>query len=121
MSSPQADPDKHIKAFKIASAQQTGGSAAKIDKAIARLDRYAPDEMREPWRLRLEIAQANRAGDVAVALTGAVISRGDVTLGPVSLGIGPADRIRISGPNGSGKTTLVDALLGRAPLSAGQR
>jgi ATPase subunit of ABC transporter with duplicated ATPase domains len=117
----QADPDKHIKAFKIASAQSTGSGAARADKAIARLDKDAPDEVREPWQLRLEIAEAKRAGDVAIALTGAVVSRGEVTLGPVSLTIGPADRIRITGPNGSGKTTLVDALLGRAPLAAGQR
>ena len=117
----QSDPDKHIKAFRIARAQQTGSGAAKIDKAIARLDKDAPDEVREAWQLRLEIAEARRAGDVAVALTGAVISRGDVTLGPVSLTVGPTDQIRITGPNGSGKTTLVDALLGRAPLSAGQR
>jgi ATPase subunit of ABC transporter with duplicated ATPase domains len=117
----QSDPDKHIKAFKMARAQQTGSGAAKADKAIARLDAAAPDEVREAWQLRFEIAEAKRAGDVALALTSAVISRGDVTLGPVSLTIGPADRIRITGPNGSGKTTLVDALLGRAPLSAGQR
>src|SRR5215469_971877 len=117
----QSDPDKHIKSFKIARAQQTGSGASKIDKAIGRLDKDAPDEVREPWRLRLEIGQAKRAGDVAVALTGAVVRRGDVTLGPVTLTIGPADRIRIAGPNGSGKTTLVDALLGRAPLSAGRR
>ncbi len=117
----QSDPDKHIKAFRIARAQQTGSGAAKADKAIARLDKDAPDEVREAWQLRLEIAEARRAGDVAVALTGAVISRGDVTLGPVSLTVGPTDKIRITGPNGSGKTTLVDALLGRAPLSAGQR
>jgi ATPase subunit of ABC transporter with duplicated ATPase domains len=117
----QADPDRHIKSFKIARAQHTGSGAAKIDKAISRLDKDAPDEVREPWQLRLEIAQAKRAGDVAVALTGAVVRRGDVTLGPITLTIGPTDRIRITGPNGSGKTTLVDALVGRAPLSAGRR
>jgi ATPase subunit of ABC transporter with duplicated ATPase domains len=115
------DPDKNIRAFRIASAQNVGARAARTDRAIARLDKDAPDEVREPWQLRLEIAEAKRAGDVAVALTGAVIGRGDVTLGPVSLTVGPADRIRITGPNGSGKTTLVDALIGRAPLSAGQR
>jgi ATPase subunit of ABC transporter with duplicated ATPase domains len=117
----QSDPDKNIKAAKIAGAQRTAGRAAKADNAIARLDASAPDEVREAWQLRLEIAEASRAGAVALALTGAVISRGDITLGPVSLTIGPADRIRITGPNGSGKTTLVDALLGRAPLAAGQR
>ena len=117
----QADPDKFVRAHGIASAQNTGAKAARTDKAIARLDKDAPDEVREPWQLRLEIAEAKRAGDVAIALTGAVISRGDVTLGPVSMTIGPADRIRIIGPNGSGKTTLVDGLLGRAPLLAGHR
>jgi ATPase subunit of ABC transporter with duplicated ATPase domains len=117
----QNDPDKHIKAFRIARAQQTGSGAAKADKAVARLDAAAPDEAHEAWQLRLEIAEAKRAGAVALSLTDAVISRGDVTLGPVTLTIGPADRIRITGPNGSGKTTLVDALLGRAPLAAGHR
>jgi ATPase subunit of ABC transporter with duplicated ATPase domains len=117
----QADPDKNIRAFKIASAQNTGARGAKADRAIARLDKDAPEEVREPWRLQLEIAEAKRAGDVAVALTGAVISRGAITLGPISLTVGPADRIRITGPNGSGKTTLADALLGRAELASGQR
>ena len=58
---------------------------------------------------------------MVVALRGAVISRGQVTLGPLDLSVGPADRIRIAGPNGAGKTTLVDALLGRQPLDAGER
>ena len=117
----QDDPDKNIRAYRIASAQNTGARAAKTDKAIARLDSAAPDEVREPWQLRLEIAEARQAGDVAVALTDAVLSRGVVTLGPLSLTIGPADRIRITGPNGSGKTTLVDALVGRLALDRGQR
>jgi ATPase subunit of ABC transporter with duplicated ATPase domains len=115
----QAEPDKNIRAARIAGAQETAGRAAKIDRAIARLDAGAPEEVREPWRLQLSIGQARRAGDIAVSLTDAVVSRGEVTLGPVSLTIGPADRIRITGPNGSGKTTLVDALLGRTPLAAG--
>ncbi len=117
----QSEPDKNIRAARVAGAQNSAGKAARMDRAIARLDAAAPDELREPWQLRLEIAEARRAGDIAVGLTGAVISRGEVTLGPVDLTIGPADRIRITGPNGSGKTTLVDALVGRAPLEAGTR
>jgi ATPase subunit of ABC transporter with duplicated ATPase domains len=117
----QAEPDKNIRAARVAGAQAAGAKGARTDRAIDRLDAKAPDEIREPWQLRLEIAEARRAGDVAVGLTGAVISRGQVRLGPVDLTIGPADRIRITGPNGSGKTTLVDALLGRAPLEAGSR
>jgi len=115
------EPDKNIRASRIAGAQNSGAGAAQADRALARLDADAPDEVREPWQLRLSIGEAHRAGDIAVSLTGAVISRGDVTLGPVSLTIGPADRIRLAGPNGSGKTTLIDALLGRAGLIAGRR
>jgi ATPase subunit of ABC transporter with duplicated ATPase domains len=117
----QAEPDKNIRAHRVGTAQNLGAGAARADRAVSRLDSAAPDEVREPWQLRLTIGEARRTGDVAVSLTGAVISRGEVTLGPVNLTIGPADRIRIAGPNGSGKTTLVDALLGRAPLSAGSR
>jgi ATPase subunit of ABC transporter with duplicated ATPase domains len=117
----QSDPDKHIKAHKIAGAESTGAKAARTDRAITRLEKDAPDEIREPWQLRLEIAEAKRAGQVAVALTDAVLSRGEVTLGPVNLTIGPADRIRVTGPNGSGKTTFVDGLLGRLALDRGQR
>ena len=117
----QSEPDKNIRAFNVASAQSTGSGAAKIDKAIARLDADAPDEAREPWQLQLSIGEARRAGAIAVSLTGAVMNRGEVTLGPVNMTVGPADRIRITGPNGSGKTTLVDTLLGRVPLLAGQR
>ena len=117
----QDEPDKHIRAHRIASAQGTGASGAKIDRAVARLDKDAPDQVREPWQLRLSIGEARRAGDIAVALTDAVVRRGEVTLGPLNLTIGPADRIRITGPNGSGKTTLGDALLGRLKLVAGRR
>jgi ATPase subunit of ABC transporter with duplicated ATPase domains len=117
----QADPDKFIRAFHIASAEKTGARAAKAERALARLEADAPEEVREPWHLQLQIAQADRAGAVAVNLTGAVVSRGEVTLGPLDLTIGPADRVRIAGPNGSGKTTLIDALLGRAELQAGRR
>jgi ATPase subunit of ABC transporter with duplicated ATPase domains len=56
-----------------------------------------------------------------VELRGAVVSQGDVTLGPMALTIAWGERLRIAGPNGSGKTTLVDALVGREPLRAGIR
>lgn len=115
------EPDKNIRAARLAGAQGTAGNAARVDRAITRLDAKAPDEVREPWHLQLSIAQARRAGNIAVSLTDATVSRGEVTLGPLSLTIGPADRIRITGPNGSGKTTLIDALVGRAPLTSGHR
>ncbi len=53
----QDDPDKNIRAGRIAGAQNSGARAAKTDKAIARLDKDAPDEVREPWQLRLTISE----------------------------------------------------------------
>src|SRR5262249_30991796 len=46
----QLDPDKFIKAYRVAGAQNTGAGAARTERAIARLDRDAPDQVREPWR-----------------------------------------------------------------------
>jgi ATPase subunit of ABC transporter with duplicated ATPase domains len=115
------DNDKNIRHGRIEGAQAGGARAARTDRAIARLDESAPDVVRQPWRLQLSIAEAARAGDIVVALRDAVVSRGDIRLGPLDLTLGWAERIRITGPNGSGKTTLVDALLGRLPLDAGTR
>ena len=53
------------------------------------------------------------------SLRGAVIRRGEFTLGPVTLQIDWADRVAITGANGSGKSTLLGALLGRLPLDEG--
>jgi ATPase subunit of ABC transporter with duplicated ATPase domains len=115
------DGDKHIKHRRTVGAQRLGAAAAKIDRAVERLDADAPEDVREPWRLRLSIATASRAGAVVAHLRGAVVTRGSVTLGPFDLTVGWAERIRLAGPNGSGKTTLVDALTGREPLRAGTR
>jgi ATPase subunit of ABC transporter with duplicated ATPase domains len=115
------DGDRIGRHKRIAGAQRLGAGAAKVDRAVDRLDADAPDDVREPWRLQLAIGGAPRAGAVVVDLRGAVVTRGSVTLGPFDLTVGWAERIRLAGPNGSGKTTLVDALLGREPLAAGSR
>jgi ATPase subunit of ABC transporter with duplicated ATPase domains len=115
------DNDKNIRAGRIEGAQRLAAGAARTGRAIERLDADAPDVVREPWQLRLTIAEAPRSGDVVVELRDAVISRGDVTFGPLDLSLGWAERLRLAGPNGTGKTTLVDALLGRLPLRAGSR
>jgi ATPase subunit of ABC transporter with duplicated ATPase domains len=115
------DNDKNIRHARIAGAQRLGSAAARIDRAIERLDADAPEDVREPWQLRLAIGVAPRAGAVVVDLRGAVLARGSVTLGPFDLTIGWAERIRLAGPNGSGKTTLVDAVTGREPVRAGTR
>jgi len=115
------DNDKNIRAGRIQGAENLGTGATRTDRAIERLDADAPDAVREPWRLRLSIAQAPRSGDVVVALRDAVVERGEVVLGPFALDIASAERVRLTGPNGSGKTTLVDAIVGRHPLRAGTR
>jgi ATPase subunit of ABC transporter with duplicated ATPase domains len=117
----QPDPDKNIRAGRIEGAQRLAAGAARTGRAIERLDADAPEVVREAWQLRLTIAEAPRSGDVVVDLRDAVVTRGDVTLGPLDLTVGWGERIRLAGPNGSGKTTLVDALLGRLPLRAGSR
>jgi ATPase subunit of ABC transporter with duplicated ATPase domains len=115
----QADPDKHIKAAHIASAQATGGKAARADRAIDRLDEKAPDVVREPWRLQFTIAETRRSATEALTLRSAVVERGEFRLGPVDIDIQWGDRVRFAGPNGAGKTTLIEALLGQLPLAAG--
>jgi ATPase subunit of ABC transporter with duplicated ATPase domains len=86
---------------------------------IERLERV--DKPYEPWELRLELAPPQRSGDVVVRLERAVVERGSFRLGPLDLELGWAERVAVLGPNGSGKTTLLDAVLGRIPLSEGQR
>src|SRR5271166_1281183 len=39
----QDDPDKNIRSYRIASAQNTGARAARADKAVARLEKDAPE------------------------------------------------------------------------------
>ncbi|MCX4395500.1 ATP-binding cassette domain-containing protein [Streptomyces sp. NBC_00053] len=115
----QPDGDKFRKASRVAGAQQTGAAAAKADRAVERLDRQAPEQVREPWQLRFSIAETAGTGGVSLALRAAVVRRGAFTLGPIDLEVGWGERIRISGPNGSGKTTLLECLLGRMPLESG--
>jgi ATPase subunit of ABC transporter with duplicated ATPase domains len=115
------DNDKNIRHGRIAGAEALGAGAARTERAIERLDREAPEVVREPWRLQLSIAEAARAGEIVVELRDASFSRGDASFRRLDLTIGWGERLRIDGPNGSGKTTLIDALLGRQPLESGTR
>ncbi|MBD0338013.1 MAG: ABC-F family ATP-binding cassette domain-containing protein [Thermoleophilia bacterium] len=90
-------------------------------RRLERLERDAAAKPFEPWELRLELATAERGGDVVARLDDAVVERGAFRLGPVDLELRRADRLLVTGPNGSGKTTLVGALLGRLPLAGGTR
>ena len=113
------DNDKNIRAFKINQTEQLAGRAARTERAIERLT--VAEKPREPWQLRLSVGSPGRSGDVVVRLAGAVVERGAFRLGPLDLEIGYGERVAIVGANGSGKTTLLDAMLGRRPLSGGER
>ena len=109
--------DKHIKHFKMNQTEQLAGKAARTQKQIERLD--AVDKPREPWQLRLEIADPGRSGDVVARLAGVTVERGDFTLGPIDLLVEYGDRIALVGHNGAGKSTLIDVILGRTPPTSG--
>jgi ATPase subunit of ABC transporter with duplicated ATPase domains len=113
------EPDKNIRAFKINQTEQRAGKAARTEKQIERL--AVVDKPRQPWQLRLTIADAGRSGDIVCRLVGATVTRGSFVLGPIDLTIGYGERIAVVGANGSGKTTLLDAVLGRCPLDRGER
>ncbi|GGM76523.1 ABC transporter ATP-binding protein [Dactylosporangium sucinum] len=113
----QPDNDKNIKAKKIESTEKQAAKARQTERLIDRLE--VVEEPRKEWQLRMEIAAAPRAGAVVATLRGAVVRRGEFTLGPVDLQVDWADRMAITGANGAGKTTLLGALLGRVALDEG--
>jgi ATPase subunit of ABC transporter with duplicated ATPase domains len=112
------DNDKIGRKLRSESSEKQAAKARQTARMIERLD--VVEEPRKEWELRMEIAAAPRTGAVVAALRDAVVRRGGFTLGPVSLEIGWADRVAITGANGAGKSTLLAALLGRAELAEGE-
>ncbi len=112
------DNDRAAKGARIEAATHAAGRVKTIEAQLNRLDEV--DEPRKEWVLQMSIAAAPRSGDVVAVLSGAVVSRGSFTLGPIDLQVSAGDRIAIVGPNGAGKSTLLNALLGRVPLTAGR-
>lgn len=113
------DNDKFIPAFRAETAEKQAAKARQTERRIERLE--VVEEPRKEWELRMTVAAAPRSGAVVAGLRGAVVRRGDFTLGPVDLQIDWADRVAITGANGSGKSTLLGALLGRIPLAEGHQ
>jgi ATPase subunit of ABC transporter with duplicated ATPase domains len=113
------DNDKAQRDFRVNRTEKLAARARSTERAMAALE--VVEKPWVGWDLRFQIAQAARSGVVVARLDGAVVTRGDFTLGPLTLEIGWADRLALVGPNGSGKTTLVEAILGRLPLVEGSQ
>ncbi len=111
------DNDKFGRKFRAETSEKQAAKARQTQRMIERLD--VVEEPRKEWELRMTIAAAPRSGTVVAAMRGAVVRRGDFTLGPVDVQVDWADRVVVTGANGSGKSTLLGALLGRIPVDAG--
>jgi ATPase subunit of ABC transporter with duplicated ATPase domains len=108
-------------AGKMADRRGTHAVLSKVRAAKKRLERLERVEKPwQPWRLHFELG-SQRAGDLVVRLSGAVVELGEFCLGPLDLELRHGDRLAVVGPNGSGKTTLLRAMLGELPLARGTR
>src|SRR3954447_2141045 len=105
------DNDKIGRNFRTEATEKQAAKARQTERLIERLD--VVEEPRKEWDLRMTIATAPRAGAVVASLRGAVVRRGDFTLGPLHLQVDWADRVAMTGANGAGKSTLLALLLGR--------
>ena len=113
-----SEPDKNLRRLRAETSEKQAAKARQTQRAIERLE--VVEEPRKEWELRMTIASAPRSGAVAARTDGAVVRRGDFVLGPVTVRVGWADRVVITGANGSGKSTLLGALLGRIPVDDGE-
>ncbi len=111
------DNDKLGRNFRVEQTEKQAAKARQTERMIERLPEVA--EPRKEWELQYSIAAAPRSGSVVAVARGAVVRRGDFTLGPVNLQVDVGDRIGVTGPNGGGKSTLLAVLLERLPPAEG--
>ncbi|MFE6862716.1 ABC-F family ATP-binding cassette domain-containing protein [Nocardia sp. NPDC057668] len=103
-----------------ARAEATEKQASKVKQTMRRIERLETvEEPRKEWELRMSIAAAPRSGSVVATLNGARVTRGDFTLGPVTVQVDYGDRIVLTGANGAGKSTLLSLLLGKTAPDSG--
>jgi ATPase subunit of ABC transporter with duplicated ATPase domains len=111
------DNDKIRRKASVESSEKQAQKVRQMESRIARLDEV--EEPRKEWQLQFTIGSVPRSSSVVSTVSGAVVSQGTFTLGPVSLQVDAGDRIGITGPNGAGKSTLLRLLLGRVAPSEG--
>jgi ATPase subunit of ABC transporter with duplicated ATPase domains len=77
------DRDKAQRDFFVNRTEKQASKVRQSERALDRLGRV--DKPWEGWDLHLDLAASTRSGDVVARLDGAVVHRGDFTLGPVDL------------------------------------
>lgn len=88
---------------------------------LARLEAEAPEQPREPDRVRLSVKGAENVGPALAHFRGVGKRFGDrVLFSGVDLTLRRGDRVGLVGPNGSGKTTLLRLLAGEDLPSTGE-
>jgi ATPase subunit of ABC transporter with duplicated ATPase domains len=106
----------------MADRRGTHALMTKVRQAERLLERNElPEKPFEPWQLQLGLRAGTRSGGIVARLTGAIVSRGRFTLGPVDLDLAPGERLAVTGRNGSGKSTLLAVLRGDLGLERGTR
>jgi ATPase subunit of ABC transporter with duplicated ATPase domains len=113
------DNDKHLREWVTMRAEGVTARARKMGGRAERIE--VPDA---PWAdpaLRLVLTPAERHRTWVMSLAGAVMRRGDWSLGPLDLAVAHGQRLRLSGPNGSGKSTVLAVLAGDLALGEGHR
>ncbi|WP_378737315.1 ABC-F family ATP-binding cassette domain-containing protein [Nocardia brasiliensis] len=113
----KVDSDKAGRKMRAESTEKQAAKARQTQRRIERLD--VVEEPRKEWELRMTIGAASRSGSVVATLSDATVTRGDFTLGPVTIQVDYADRIVLTGANGSGKSTLLALLLGKLQPDTG--
>ena len=111
------DNDKIRRSASIDSSEKQARKVRQMESRISRLEEV--EEPRKEWVLQFSIGEAPRSSSVVATLNEATVTRGDFTLGPVSLQVDARTRIGITGPNGAGKTTLLNVLLGHLEPDSG--
>jgi ATPase subunit of ABC transporter with duplicated ATPase domains len=113
------DNDKHLREWVTMRAEGMTSRARKMGGRAERIEVHDA-----PWAnpaLRLALTPAERRRTWVVSLAGAVMRRGDWSLGPLDLAVAYGERLRLSGPNGSGKSTVLAALAGDLAPDEGHR
>lgn len=113
----KVDSDKAGRKMRAESTEKQASKVRQTQRRIERLE--VVEEPRKEWELRMSIAAAPRSGSVVATVSGATVTRGEFTLGPVTAQVDWGDRIVLTGANGSGKSTLLALLLGKIAPDSG--